>query len=77
MDVVDASAIPMDSHFHQIIMEDTKEIEDTSDLKDHLENLIKGPTPNILESQVDHSTRTKFGAMNVKNLATCRRITQN
>ena len=36
------------------------------------ENLTKTPTPNILESQVDHSKKTKFTAMDVKNLATCR-----
>ena len=29
------------------IMEDTKEIEDTSDLKGHLGNLTKAPTPNV------------------------------
>ena len=77
MDVADASAIPIDGLFCQIKMEDTKEIEDASDLKDHLENLIKAPTSNVLESQVDHSTKTKFAATNVKNSAICRRIAQN
>ena len=77
MDMVDASAIPMDGLFHQIVVEDTKEIEDASDLKDNLENLTKAPTPNILESQVDHSIKTKFTAMNVNNLATCRKIAWN
>ena len=75
--MVDASAIQMDGLFHQINVEDTKEIEDTSDIEDHLENLTKVPTPNILESQVDHSTKTKFAAMNAKNLVTCRRIAWN
>ena len=49
----------MDGPFHQIIMENTKQIEDASDLNDHLESLTKVPTPNVLESQADHSTRTK------------------
>ena len=77
MDTVDASAILMDGLFCQIIMEDTKEIEDASDLEDHSENLTKAPTPNVLESQVDHSTSTKFAAMNVKNSATCRKTAWN
>ena len=34
----------------ETIVEDTKEIEDTSDLKDHSENLTKVPIPNNLES---------------------------
>ena len=70
MDVAGASAILMDGLFHQINVEDTKEIEDTSDLEDHSENLTKAPTPNILESQVDHSTKTKFAAIDVRSLAT-------
>ena len=45
----DTSTIPMDGHSHQIVAEDTQQIEDTSDLEDHLENLTKAPTPNILE----------------------------
>ena len=69
----DTSAILMDGFFHQIIAEDTKQIEDASDLEDHLESLTKVPTPNILESQADHSTRTKFAALNARNLATCRK----
>ena len=63
-------AILMDGLSHQIDVEDTKQIEDASDLKDHLEDLTKAPTPNVLESQANHSTRTKFIAMDVKNLAT-------
>ena len=77
MDMADTSAILMDGHFHQIDVEETKEIENASDLKNHSEYLIKAPIPNILESQVDHSNKTKFAAMDVKNLATCRRIAQN
>ena len=50
----DASAILMDSHFHQIITEDIKQIEEASDLKDHLESLTKAPTPNVLEYQAGH-----------------------
>ena len=73
MDVADTSVILMG----EIIVEDTKEVEDTSDLKDLSENLKKAPTPNFPESQVDRSTKTKFAAMNVKNLATCRKIAWN
>ena len=73
----DASTIPKDGHFHQIIMEDTKQIEDVSDLEDHLENLTKAPTPNVLEYQAGHSTKTKFDALNARNLATCRKTVQN
>ena len=69
----DASTIPKDGHFHQIVMEDTKQIEDASDLKNHLENLTKVPTPNILEYQAGHSTKTKFDALNARNLATLRK----
>ena len=77
MDVVDDSTTLMGSLFLQIIVEDTKEVEDTSNLKDHLVNFTKTQTLNILESQAGHSTKTKFTAMNVKNLATCRKIAQN
>ena len=73
----DASAIPKDSHFHQIVTEDTKQKEDSSDLKDHLENLAKAPTPNILEYQAGCSKKTKFDALNARNLATCRKTIQN
>ena len=59
MDVADTLIILMD----ETIAEDTKEIEDTSDLEDHLENWTKVPIPNILESQVDHSTKRKFAAV--------------
>ena len=77
MDVADALAILMDSLSHQVNMEDTKEREDASDLKDHSEDLTKAPTSNVLESQADHSTWTKFVAMDVKNLAICRRTAQS
>ena len=70
---MDASVILME----ETITEDTKEIEDASDLKDHSENLTKAPVSNVLESQVDHSTKTRFAAINVKNLATCRKIAEN
>ena len=71
--MVDASVILME----ETIIEDTKEIEDPSDLEDLSENPTKAPIPNVLESQVDNSTKTKLIATNVKNLATCRKITQN
>ena len=54
---------PLDGLFHQIVMEDTKQIEDASDLEDHLESLTKAPTPNVLEYQADHSTKTKFAML--------------
>ena len=69
----DASTILKDSHFHLIITEDTQQIQDTLDLEDHLENLTKAPTPNVLEYQAGHSTKTKFDALNARNLATCRK----
>ena len=59
------------------VMEDTKEIEDALDLEDLLQNLTKAPIPNTLESHVDNSTKTKFIVMNVRYLATCRKIAQN
>ena len=40
----------MDGLSCQIIMEDTKQIEDASDLNDHLESLTKAPKPNFLVS---------------------------
>ena len=73
MDVVNTSVILME----ETVTEDTKQIEDTLDLKDLLENLTKVPAPNALESQVDCSTKTKFIVTNVKNFATCKRIAQN
>ena len=75
--MADASTILMDGLFCQIVMEDTKEMEDASDLEDHLESLTKAPTPNILESQADHSTRKKFATMDARNLATYRKTVQN
>ena len=39
----DASTILKDGHFHQIVTGDTQQIEDASDLKDHLEILTKSP----------------------------------
>ena len=75
--VTDTSTILMDSLFCQIVAEDTKEIEeDISDLDDHSESLTEALTPNVLESQAHHSIRTKFTAMNARNLATCRKTVQ-
>ena len=67
----------MDGHFHKIVAEDTKQIEDASDLEDHLESLTKVLIPNILEYQAGHSTKTKFDALNARNLATCRKTVRN
>ena len=67
----------MDDSSHQTDMEDSKQIEDGSDLTDHLENLTKVPTPNIQESLEDHSTKIKSTALNAKNLAICKRTVQN
>ena len=77
MHMADISTILMDSLFGQIITEDTQQIEDTSDLNNHLESLTKVPTQNVLEYQADHSTKTKSAALNAKNLATCKRTAQN
>ena len=73
----DTSTILIDSHPHQIIVEDTKQIEDALDLEGHLESLTKYPTPNVLEYQAGRSTKTKFDALNARNLATCRKTVWN
>ena len=73
MHMADASTILMEGSFHQIGVEDTQQIEDVSDLNDHLENLTKVPIPSILEYQASHSIKTKSTALNAKNFATCKR----
>ena len=77
MHAADVSTILMEGSFHQIGREDTLQIEDVSDLDDHLENLTKVLIQSILEYQASHSTKTKSAALNVKNLATCKRTVQN
>ena len=39
----DTSTIPMDGHFHQIVAEETKQIEDTSDLERPFGKFDKSP----------------------------------
>ena len=77
MDVEDALDIQMDNPSHQTNVEDSKQIEESSDLTDHLENLTKVPTPNIQKSLEDHSTKIKPAALNAKNLAICKRTVRN
>ena len=44
--------------------------EDHSSIEDPLVNLTKAPTPNVPESQVGQSIKTKVDALNAKNLDT-------
>ena len=64
--LADFSTIPMEGSFHQIGMEDTLQIEDISDLSEHLANLTKVPIQSILEYQASHSTKTKSAGLNVR-----------
>ena len=77
MDMEDTSDTQMEDPSHQTDVEDSKQIEDGSDLIDHLENLTKVPIQNVQESLEDHSTKTKSAALNAKNLAICKRTVQN
>ena len=67
----------MESPSTKTSVENNKDSREGSNLKDHLANSTKVPTPNALESQVDLSTKIKSAALDAKNLATCKRIVQN
>ena len=67
----------MEGPSNQISMEDNKDSKDDSNSKDLLGSLTKVPTPNIPESLVDLSIKTKFAASDAKNLATCKKTVQN
>ena len=75
--LADISTILMEGSFCQIGMEDTLQIEDVLDLDNHLENLTKVLIQSILEYQASHLTKIKSAALNVKNLATCKRTVQS
>ena len=77
MDAADASVTHMDDPSHHIDVEDSKVIGDISNLEDSLKSLTKAPVPSTLESQPGHSTKTRFGALNAKNLNTCKKTAQN
>ena len=77
MYMADVSTILMECSLIQIRTEDTLQIEDVSDLSNHLENSTKVLIQNVLEYQASHSTKTKSVVLNVKNLATCRRTVWN
>ena len=64
MDVSEASTAT-----EEIDMEDLV-TEDHSSPEDPLVNLTKAPIPNVLESQVGQSTKTKVDVSNVRNLDT-------
>ena len=62
MDVLEASTVT-----EEIDMEDLV-IEDHSSPEDPLVNLTKAPTPNVPESQVGQSIKTRVDVSNVRNL---------
>ena len=62
MDVLEASTV-----IEEIDVEDLV-IEDHSSPEDPLINLTKAPTPNIPESQVGQSIKTRVDVSNVRNL---------
>ena len=64
MDALEASTTTEETDVEDL------ETEDHSSLEDPLENLTKAPTPNVPESQVGQSIKTKVDALNAKNLDT-------
>ena len=62
MDVLEASTITEEIDIKDLITKDHSNIEDP------LVNLTKAPTPNIPESQVGQSIKTKVDVSNVRNL---------
>ena len=62
MDILEASIVT-----EEIDMEDLV-IEDHSSPEDPLANLTKAPTPNVPESQVGQSIKTRVDVSNVRNL---------
>ena len=62
MDILEASAVT-----EEIDMEDLV-TEDHSSPEDPLVNLTKAPTPNIPESQVSQSIKSRVDVSNVRNL---------
>ena len=64
MDVSEASAATEEIDVEDLVTEDHSSPEDP------LVNLAKAPTPNIPESQVGQSIKTKVDVLNVRNLDT-------
>ena len=64
MDALEASTITEETDVEDLVTEDH------SSLEYPLANLTKAPTPNIPESQVGQSIKTKVDASNAKNLDT-------
>ena len=62
MDVSEASTATKEIDVEDLVTEDHSSPEDP------LVNLTKAPTPNVPESQVGQSTKTKVDASNVRNL---------
>ena len=62
MDALEASTVTEETDMEDLVTEDH------SSLEDPLVNLTKAPTPNIPESQVGQSIKTKVDASNAKNL---------
>ena len=64
MDALEASTVTEETDVEDLVTEDY------SSLEDPLVNLTKAPTPNIPESQVGRSIKTKVDALYAKNLDT-------
>ena len=64
MDVLEAPAATEETDVEDLVTEDHSSPEDP------LVNLTKAPTPNVSESQVGQSIKTKVDASNVRNLDT-------
>ena len=64
MDALDALTVTEETDMEDLVTEGH------SNLEDPLVNLTKAPTPNIPESQVGQSIKTKVDASNAKNLDT-------
>ena len=77
MDMADASVTQMHDPSHPISVEDSKVIEDNSNLQDSLKSLTKDPIPSTLEFQPGHSRKTRCGALDAKNLDIYRKTAQN
>ena len=62
MDALEASTVTGEIDVEDLVTEDHSSIEDL------LVNLTKAPTPNVPESQVGQSIKTKVDVSNVRNL---------
>ena len=75
--MADVSTNLMADLSQQIATGNSFQIEDASDLEDHLESLTEAQLQSSLGCQENHSTKTKFTALDAKNLATCKKTVQN